>query len=71
MMLEHEVSHPADEIPAFRLIDVVDNRLVRGVSKSKYAALSYVVGRNRIHSHLEGKRRHFRAAWRIEATGIS
>lgn len=44
MMLEHEVSHPADEILAFRLIDVVDNRLVRGVSKSKYAALSYVWG---------------------------
>ena len=34
MMLEHEVSHPADEILAFRLIDVVDYRLVRGVSKS-------------------------------------
>ncbi len=45
MMLEHEVSHPADEISAFRLIDVVENRLVRGVSKSKYAALSYVWGR--------------------------
>jgi Heterokaryon incompatibility protein (HET) len=43
-MLEHEVSHPADEIPAFRFIDVVDNCLVRGVSKSKYAALSYVWG---------------------------
>jgi len=44
MMREHEVNHPVDEIPAFRLVDVIDNCLVRGVSKSKYAALSYVWG---------------------------
>jgi hypothetical protein len=44
MMREHEVSHPADEIQAFRLIDVVDNCLTRGVSGCKYAALSYVWG---------------------------
>lgn len=43
-MLEID-THPADEIPAFRFIDVIDHCLVRGESKSKYAALSYVWGR--------------------------
>ena len=43
-MLEID-THPADEIPAFRFIDVIDHCLVRGESRSKYAALSYVWGR--------------------------
>ncbi|KAF8854270.1 HET-domain-containing protein [Acephala macrosclerotiorum] len=40
--------HPADEIPEFRVIDVVDNCLVFGESNCKYAALSYVWGRAKV-----------------------
>ncbi|CZR68528.1 uncharacterized protein PAC_18427 [Phialocephala subalpina] len=36
------ITHPADEIPEFRVIDVVDNCLVYGESSCTYAALSYV-----------------------------
>ncbi|OCL06985.1 HET-domain-containing protein, partial [Glonium stellatum] len=45
-MLEVD-THPADEISAFRFVDVIDNCLVHGRSNSKYAALSYVWGRAR------------------------
>lgn len=44
MMHEHEVTHPVDEIPGFRLIDVVDNCLVRGIGRCEYTTLSYVWG---------------------------
>ncbi|KAH8800501.1 heterokaryon incompatibility protein-domain-containing protein [Xylogone sp. PMI_703] len=39
------VLHPKNEIEAFRVIDVIDNCLVRGDSNCTYAALSYVWGR--------------------------
>lgn len=47
MMREHQLQHPVDIIPEFRLVDVIDNCLVRGVNvgRTKYATLSYVWGR--------------------------
>jgi len=39
------IMHPADETRSFRVIDVLDNCLVRGESTCTYAALSYVWGR--------------------------
>jgi len=44
-MVDEEIKNITDEIPSFRLIDVVDNCLVQGVGNSRYAALSYVWGR--------------------------
>ncbi|KAF8884196.1 heterokaryon incompatibility protein-domain-containing protein [Gymnopilus junonius] len=44
-MLDHEVKDPASEIPHFRLIDVIENRLVHAPPDCKYVALSYVWGR--------------------------
>jgi hypothetical protein len=43
-MLDHEISDPAAEIPSFRLIDVVDNCIVRAPHNAKYVGLSYVWG---------------------------
>lgn len=40
-------SHPADEIPDFRCLDVEQNCLVKVPSGSRYAALSYVWGRQK------------------------
>lgn len=47
MMREHQLQHPVDIIPEFRLVDVIDNCLVRGTSvgRTKYVTLSYVWGR--------------------------
>ncbi|KAF8972469.1 heterokaryon incompatibility protein-domain-containing protein [Flammula alnicola] len=43
-LFRHEVRNVADEVPAFRLIDVVNNCIVRSPINLKYATLSYVWG---------------------------
>ncbi|KAF8972473.1 heterokaryon incompatibility protein-domain-containing protein [Flammula alnicola] len=43
-LFRHEVRSVADEVPAFRLIDVVDNCIVRGLNNFTYATLSYMWG---------------------------
>ncbi|KAJ8509363.1 hypothetical protein ONZ45_g8481 [Pleurotus djamor] len=61
MMGEHQQDHPADVIPDFRLIDVVDNCLVRGadIHGVKYATLSYVWGRVEFLRTLKSNVGHF------------
>ncbi|OCK95425.1 HET-domain-containing protein [Cenococcum geophilum 1.58] len=54
MIEEHEKEHPADEVPAFRCIDVVEKCLVRPKSGSKYVALSYIWGRREFFRTLRG-----------------
>ncbi|MCJ1460580.1 hypothetical protein MMC28_010962 [Mycoblastus sanguinarius] len=41
---DHEIGHPSNEIPSFRVIDVVQNCLVGDVEKCDYITLSYVWG---------------------------
>lgn len=41
---EHERSHPSEEVPGFRVIDVNDNCLVRVTTRVEYVTLSYVWG---------------------------
>ncbi|KAJ8519331.1 hypothetical protein ONZ45_g3729 [Pleurotus djamor] len=71
MMGEHQQDHPADVIPDFRLIDVVDNCLVRGadIHGVKYATLSYVWGRVEFLRTLKSNVGHFEqhgGLWRPE-----
>ncbi|KAJ8520042.1 hypothetical protein ONZ45_g3102 [Pleurotus djamor] len=71
MMEEHQQDHPADVIPDFRLIDVVDNCLVRGadIHGVKYATLSYVWGRVEFLRTLKSNVGHFEqhgGLWRPE-----
>lgn len=41
----YESENPAQQIPSFRLVDVVENRIVRAPTDCKYLTLSYVWGR--------------------------
>lgn len=43
-MVDHQIKDPANEIPSFRLIDVVDNCIIPAPHNCKYVALSYVWG---------------------------
>ncbi|RYP08309.1 hypothetical protein DL765_008851 [Monosporascus sp. GIB2] len=43
----HHTSHPTEEVPNFRCIDVEQKCLVKPVSGDRYAALSYVWGRRK------------------------
>ncbi|KAH9474484.1 hypothetical protein JR316_0012943 [Psilocybe cubensis] len=44
-MLEHEIKDPVNEIPSFRLIDVIDNCVIQPPHHCRYIALSYVWGK--------------------------
>ncbi|KAF8957040.1 heterokaryon incompatibility protein-domain-containing protein [Flammula alnicola] len=60
-MFRREVKSVVDEIPSFRLIDVVDNCIIRAPKNSKYAALSYVWGKVDFL-------RTLKVSWRIPGT---
>jgi hypothetical protein len=53
VLKEQGRSHPADEVPNFRCVDVVQNCLVKPGRDSQYTALSYVWGRRHFFKTLK------------------